>query len=339
MLACVLLDAFSRCASIGEKMLKTRKEKTVYHHKSKWPLYLAVSAGLALCVGTVSFFLYNFIDSKLNGGNSARALVALWNGGNNPDYASVYETSANMLLENPFNNTALTYHGYASFFLAVSQLDTTVAQNYLDEAINCMRLALISARKSLVPQLNYMLGKTYFYKNSITSYYYADLAIKYLKKARESGYVADDIAEYLGLSYASLGMTMESIASFSDALLLRESDLLLLSIAEQYSKAGNNVSASQYLYRVINFSSNDDIVLRGKILLGNIYVENEDYGAAQKEFEGALKLNENSADARYGLGVVFEKKGELARARAEWRRTLRISANHAGALQKISQYR
>lgn len=297
---------------------------------------MAVIFGVAVCVGVSAFFLIRFINSRTINEISVKTIERHWNGGVNPDYAKVYNASRDVLLESPFNNTALTYHGYAAFFLAVSQLDTTLAHDYLDEAINCMRLALLSARKPLVPQLEYMLGKTYFYKNTITSYYYADLAVKYLTMARKDGYRADDIAEYLGLSYASLGLTMESIAAFTEALLVRESDSLLLSIAEQYNKAGQNVAASQYLFRIINDSENDDVVVRSRILLGNIYIEDKNYDGAEKEFNAVLEKNENSSDAHYGLGLVYEGQGDLVRARAEWRRALRIQVNHPGALQKLS---
>lgn len=316
--------------------MKQREQGSVYRHKSRLLIYLAVALAFAICVGIVVFFVVRFFNRRINSNNSVYALERMWNGGNAPDYEAIYETSSKILQENPFNNTALTYRGYASFFLAVSQLDTTLAQDYLDEAINNIRIALLSARSSLVPQLEYMLGKTYFYKNTITSYYYSDLVVKYLTKAQDDGYKADDIAEYLGLSYASLGMTMESIASFTEALLVRESDTLLLSIAEQYNKAGQNSAASQYLFRIINDSENDDIIVRSRILLGNIYVEEEKFDDAQKEFEAVIEKNDNSSDAHYGLGLVYEGQGDLFRARAEWRRALRIQVNHPGALQKLS---
>ena len=178
------------------------------------------------------------------------------------DYEKVYEQGKLFLQEKPYNNTALAYYGYACFFLAVSQNDTFTAQEYLDESINNLRLAMYDASKSLLPQLQYMLGKAYFYKNTITTYYYADLAIKYLTMAKENGYEADDISEYLGLSYASLDMTYESISAFTEALIVRESDSLLLSIAEQYYKAGELSASRQYLFRIITNSSNDEIILK-----------------------------------------------------------------------------
>ena len=253
------------------------------------------------------------------------------------DYQKVYELCKVFLQDDTYNNSALTYYSYACFFLAQSQTDTQQAQSYLDECINNIRVALYEADKTLVPQLQYMLGRAYFYKNTITTHYYADLAVKYLLLAKENGYKADDIAEYLGLSYASLGMTMESIAAFTEALLVRESDSLLLAIAEQYYKANELNAAEQYLFRIIKNSDNEDIVLKSENLLGTIYIDKEDYEGALKEFENVLKKNENSADAHYGIGVIYEKQGNIVKARSEWRKALKIQVNHPGALQKMSE--
>ena len=253
------------------------------------------------------------------------------------DYQKVYELCKSFLQENTYNNTALTYYSYACFFLAQAQTDTQQAQSYLDECINNIRVALYEADSSLVPQLQYMLGRAYFSKNTITTHYYADLAVKYLLLAKENGYKADDIAEYLGLSYASLGMTMESISAFTEALLVRESDSLLLAIAEQYYKAQQLSASEQYLFRIIKNSDNEDIVIRSENLLGNILIDKEDYDAAMEEFENVLKKNENSADAHYGIGVIYEKQGNIVKARSEWRKALKIQVNHAGALQKMSE--
>ncbi len=256
------------------------------------------------------------------------------------DYQAVYDTSAILLEKKPFNNTILVYRGYAAFYLAVSATESQQAQSYIEESIHCLRLATMGAKKKTLGQIYYMLGKAYFYKNSISSYhYYADSAVEYFSKARECGFKADDIAEYLGLSYAQLGMTMESIAAFSEALLYRESDALLLAIAEQYSKAEQNAAAKQYLFQIIQRSNDDSLVIKSRALLGNTLIKENDFDGAQKEFEAILQKNENSAEAHYGMGLVYESQGDMVKARAEWRKTLRIQVNHTGALEKIQQYK
>ncbi len=291
-----------------------------------------VSIVLAVIV-LISVFTTISIKKYQQGRISIKTIKEAWS---EYDYQKVYELCKSFLQENTYNNTALTYYSYACFFLAQAQTDTQQAQSYLDECINNIRIALYEADKSLVPQLQYMLGRAYFYKNTITTHYYADLAVKYLLLAKENGYEADDIAEYLGLSYASLGMTMESISAFTEALLVRESDSLLLAIAEQYYKAKEYSAAEQYLFRIVKNSDNEDIIIKSENLLGTIYIDKEDYASAMKEFENVLKKDENSADAHYGIGVIYEKQGNIVKARSEWRKALKIQVNHAGALEKMA---
>ena len=278
-----------------------------------------------------------FVFARFRGDASVVNLYRAWE---SYDYQNVYDISTDILRKKPFNNAALMLHGYAAFFLSLSATDTTQSQDLLDESINALRLALLTAKDKTVSQLEYMLGKAYFYKDTFSSYYYyADLAVRYLTRARRDGYQADDIPEFLGLSYASLDMTMESISAFTEALLVRESDLLLLSIAEQYYKAGQSVAAGQYLYRISQDCKDEKILLRGSLLHGQIALEDEKYAEAEKEFQAILEKNENSADAYYYLGVLYEKQGDSARARSQWRRALRVQPNHSGALKKMADFR
>lgn len=293
---------------------------------------------VVVAVLAVAFVLASrFVFARFRGDASVVNLYRAWE---SYDYQKVYDISTDILRKKPFNNAALMLHGYAAFFLSLSATDTTQSQDLLDESINALRLALLTAKDKTVSQLEYMLGKAYFYKDTFSSYYYyADLAVRYLTRARRDGYQADDIPEFLGLSYASLDMTMESISAFTEALLVRESDLLLLSIAEQYYKAGQSVAAGQYLYRISQDCKDEKILLRGSLLHGQIALEDEKYAEAEKEFQAILEKNENSADAYYYLGVLYEKQGDSARARSQWRRALRVQPNHSGALKKMADFR
>ena len=79
------------------------------------------------------------------------------------------------------------------------------------------------------------------------------------------------------------------------------------------------------------------MVIKSENLLGTIYIDQEKYDDAMQEFENVLKKNENSADAHYGIGVIYEKQGNIVKARSEWRKALKIQVNHPGALQKMSE--
>ena len=62
--------------------------------------------------------------------------------------------------------------------------------------------------------------------------------------------------------------------------------------------------------------------------MGNIALQRENFEDAEKEFNFILEKNENSADALYGLGVIYESQGDMVKARSEWRKALRIQNNH-----------
>ncbi len=307
-----------------------RRKNTFFRRFAVCVLIIAVAAAIAIPV-------YRFVHSRTASSVKIDDIYAQWNAGR---YEAVYDMTSLILEKKILHNTALTFRGYAGFYLAVAQTDTVQAQSYLDESINCLRVALLSAKKSVQPQIMYMLGKAYFYKNTLSAYhYYSDLAVAYLGAAQDAGYSADDIPEYLGLSYAALGMTRESIAAFTEALLVRESDVLLLSIAEQYYKNGQPTAAKAYLHR-INMDSSDDVLkLKSHALLGQIYLDEKNFSEALAEFQTILEKDPNSADAYYGIGVIYENRGDLIKARAEWRKALRIDVNHQGALKKMAEYK
>lgn len=288
-------------------------------------------------ISVASYLSYHFVVARIYNGASYFNLRNKWN---NFDYQMSYDISAQILYKTPFDPTALMYHGYASYFLAISENDTEQAQFLFNEAINSLRLAILQASDKVVPQLEFMLGKAYFYKDVLSSSnYYSDLAVKYLLLAKSKGYAAVELPEILGLSYSALGMTNESISAFTEALNIRETDVLLLSIAEQYMASNQYSAAEQYLYRISKNCKDEKIILKTHYLLGKIYINKENYTEAENELLKVIEKNENFADAYYELGVIYEKQGDIAKARAEWRKSLRIEYNHIEAQKKLADYK
>jgi len=320
-----------------QTMKMNASRRAVAKRKSRFLLKFFI---FVVIVGSLSFATYYLKKTIETKKRTSTPLSILYDEWNNKNYKVVYDTASQFMETDRFNKTALMFHGYSAFYLAVASTDTSNAQSLVDEAINNIRIVLQDAKPSAVPQLEYMLGKAYFYKNVLSSYhYYSDLAIEHLLASKNYGYEADDIPEYLGLSYSALGRIQESISAFTEALSVRESDVLLMSIAEQYYKSGQPKTAVQYLFRVNSVSQNEELILRSKTLLGQIYIDDEKYAEAREIFEAIIEKEPNSADAYYGLGVTYEKEGDLVKARAEWRKALRIQVNHAGALNKMNSYK
>ncbi len=292
---------------------------------------------ICIIVCCIIAFAVNTVVKKLFfSENSVARMYEAWN---NNEIEKVYEISSNILDEKPLHNTALTLRGYSAFKLSVSEPDNnSLTQFYIDRAINDLRIAKQSAKKKTLPQIYYVLGLTYFYKNKLSSYYYyADLSVKYLELSFAEGYKSPDIPELLGLNYADLGNSKKSIENFGEALLLHESDTLLYNIAKQYYNSGQKDIAKQYIVRTLELSNDDDILSDSHNLMASIYTEEGNYSAARRELDSILEKNENFADAHYGLGVLYEKQGDLAKARSEWRKCIKLQVNHPGALKKLSE--
>lgn len=287
-----------------------------------------------LFLALAGFVSYKIIV-KIQNSPSMSKVYAYWKSG---DYAAVYNETAGVLALKPFDPSAEAYHGYSCFYLGISSTDTTEARQYLDECIFSLRLAMTKASDVLIPQICYLLGKAYFHKDNLAAnHYYADLVVKYINQALSYGYEASDIPEYLGLSYAQLGMTSESIAAFTEALLVNDSDVLLLSIAEQYIKNGRSDVAKQYLVQLIKKTKDQTKEIDASCMLAEIFISEGSLDMALEKYNDVLSKNENCADAYYGIGVIYELQGDLVKARAEWRKALKAKANHQGALQKLGK--
>ncbi len=314
-----------------------RNKKIDKFDSGNFLLYKFIFIRLSLIFLVIAAVIFSVIKLKplFFPDNSVHVLYKYWE---ENDVQKVYEVSGAILEDNPFQNIALTFRGYSAFKLALSQTEnSTEVQTLLDEAINNLRVSLELSGKNKQAQTFYVLGLTYFYKNKLSSYYYyADLAVKYLEMAKNSGYSSKDIPELLGLSYADLGMTDKSIQAFTQALLVHESDTLLFNIAKQYYKAGQGNTAKQYLIRVLDTSNDDEIKINSQNILGKIYLQEGNYAEAKKEFLSILEKNENFADAHYGLGVLYEKEGNKAKARSELRKCLRLQVNHKDAIEKLA---
>lgn len=315
-------------------MNKKQKSNTLVKKEDHLLTRIIVSLSIIIVLAVLGFFVTKKITQTINSKINISSIYELWE---QKDYLAVFDKSSEMLLQKPFNPTALAYKGYAAFCLAISQNELEKAQEYIESSINSLRLACQNPPETLESQICYMLGKAYFQKNLLSAYYYySDSAIYYLNRALELGYEASDIYEYLGLSYANLNMNEESIKAFSNALLTSENDTLLLAIAEQYIKNSQTGNAMQYLYRIRSLSKDDSMVLKASLLLANIYLEEQNYQDAIAEYESILQKDSNNADAFYGIGLVYEQMGDLVKARAEWRKALKAQANHQGAYIKLN---
>jgi tetratricopeptide (TPR) repeat protein len=314
-----------------------RQVKTVWRIVTVLVLFILAGAALPLV-----------INLKNRGGSIQNDLLRLWEEGS---YKNAFDRSKAELDQRPLDYFLLTVHGFSAYQLGISQINSFDTTAYIDECIWSLRKALIAKNSGGDGRVYYVLGKAYYYKGVV----FADLAVKFLEQARALSYAARDIPEYLGLAYAALRDYRSSVAAFTLALnppsageSLPEgageggdeqggsSDLLLLSIARSYIALEEPLAAKAYLLRCIETSRDSWSVLTARLLLGGILAGEGAGEEAEAQYMLVLSENGENAEARYQLGELYAARGDTTRARAEWRRAVRIDPAHRQARLRLN---
>ena len=244
-------------------------------------------------------------------------------------YAQIIEYGGTVLEKNPMDRNALIFVGYSYFFQGISILDMEERNSCMEKAVVLLRRALLTEGKENADVM-YVLGKAYYHMG----FYYCDLAVKYLDAALKKGCDSKDIYEYLGLAYSKLDMSDHAVENFEKSLEVNPSDILILTLAQEYIKAGNMEKAGYYLDKA---GSGDNAVLKEKSLLlkGQRYLGLKEYDKALECFSRVLEINPGSADAYYYTGEVYEARGDLQKARAQWRKAYNLNPEHYKSKLKL----
>ncbi len=284
-----------------------------------------------LVIAAVSVLSFSVITRKIgySGVPSMKEVYADWEDKN---YGQVYEKTAAVLKKYPYDGEALAMHGFASYYIFAEQTDFSVGHTYLNNSILHLRQAMCRVRKAEQPKIAYLLGKAYYQKG----YYYADLAVKYLDYAYDSKMHFTDLAEFRAMSASLLGDSDKAVEAFTEALSENPSDLLLFALAENYMKIGDENNAKLYLFETIDKTNDTLLELKCRYLLGTIFLDEGHIENAEKEFGAILEKDISSADAYYGLGLISELRGDVIKARSQWRKALRLDPLHAQTRVKLN---
>ncbi len=278
----------------------------------------------------IPVFLATGTRSRASG--ERKELLEAWNSG---DYDTAYAISQTALSAKPLDYFSLTVHGFSAYQLGISQVNNFDTLRYIDDCIWSLRKALLLKDSKTDGRVFYVLGKAYSNKGDD----YADLAVKYLEEARSLSFTAADIPEYLGLAYAATGDYRSSVEAFSQALgpsNAEPSDLLLLSIARSYAELDEFETARAYLLRCLELSRDSKTIVTARLFLAQVYEELGNGQEAENQYLLVLDVAGNNADARYRLGELYSKRGDIARARAEWRQALRSDPAHQEARARLN---
>lgn len=269
---------------------------------------------------------------KNRAGNERRELLRFWEEGT---FDRAFEMSKTALSARPLDYFLLTIHGFSAYQMGIAQITTFDTFAFIDECIWSLRKALLLKNAADDGRVYYVLGKAYSYKGDT----YADLAVKYLEKARELSYNAADIPEYLGLAYAAIGDYRSSVEAFSLALgadSSNPSDVLLLSIARSYMALEERDAARAYLLRCIEVSPDSKSVLTARLLLAELSRDMGDFENAENQYITILKESGENAEAHYQLGELYSLQGDTTRARSEWRLAYRTDPAHVKARARLN---
>ncbi|MDR0452694.1 MAG: tetratricopeptide repeat protein [Treponema sp.] len=281
---------------------------------------------ILLALGAASVF---FIGVRKQISSEREELLGLWEEGS---YETAYAVSRDKLIAKPMDFFLLTMYGFSSYQLAVAQINDYDTKSYIDECIWSLRKALLCREGPGDLRISYVLGKAYYAKGPG----YEDLAVSFLESARDGGYEARDLPEYLGLAYAAVRDYRSSVAAFSLALSENNSDLLLLSIARSYIALEETETAAAYLARCVESSRDSNTIITARLLLGEISAKSGDVSGAETQYLAILEENGENAEAHFQLGELYDAAGDGTRARAEWRRAIRINPAHRSARARLN---
>jgi len=287
---------------------------------------LALGAVVVLALGI--YWVVALLGNQVTTGPAQVNVLELWNNGN---YDEILANGREELKRVPLDPGTLVFSGFAAFHKGVAEVTVEKKLPLINQSIVSLRKALLLPNVPLQPEIHYILGKAYFHKGK----FYADLAISNLLKARQLGYDASDMNEYLGMSYSLVSRFGEASEYFLKAVEKTPSDLLLWTLGQTYFQMQRNDDAVRYLRLSIDKTKDRALEQRCRFLLGEIFTKTKQYPLAQVEYQTILDKNPNSADAHFYLGEIALAQGNKDAARAEWRRAFKIDPLHFNANQRL----
>jgi len=266
-----------------------------------------------------------------SGNAERREIQAMFEAG---QFESAYAASRYMLTSRPLDFFLLAVNGFAAYQVGISQMNRHDTLSYINSSIWSLRKAMLLREGTGDGRIYYVLGKAYYHKGPA----HADLAVFYLERALASGFMASDIPEYLGLAHASLNDFRGSVNAFALALSDESrspSDVLLLSIARSYLRLGEMEQAEYFLNRCLEVSRDSRTRIAAGLLRGYIFNQAGEIDRAYAEFLRIIDEDGEDAEVIYQIGALYAAMGDITRARAEWRRALRVDPTHSQARSRL----
>ena len=270
----------------------------------------------------------SYFSGRINSQPSNQNLLSLWD---SREYGSIISLTSRNLESNPMDPYSLFFNGLASFYTALSQVSAQEESLFLTNTVISLRKLMILDSFPKEEIVYYTLGKAYLMKGR----YYADTSLKYLQKATDLGYENADTYEYIGEAYSILGDFQKSIENYEKALVLYNSDRLVLKIAEDCFNFGKYDKSAEYYNKLITDTSDESLKKKGLFQLGKLYYDIKNFTMARDTFAELNNLDPTMVESHFLLGEAYYYLGNTTEARQEWHRTLRINPEHRDARLRL----
>jgi tetratricopeptide (TPR) repeat protein len=296
-------------------------------------LFVVAAASAALVIGLGAILSRTLINQSKMAGQGLLSRKQIQKAWDQKDYQRVYGACRAALDNSPVDSYYLTFLGFSSFYLGVSQISDEEKMKYLDEAVASLRKAMVKNRVPMKREIHYVLGKAYFQRG----FYYQDQAVKYLELALAERMRAQDIYEYLAMAYYSLGNDARSVEYFQKALAQHPSDQLYIAMSAALLKGGKKDEATALLEKAIGLTKDVTAEQKARFALCDIFIQDGAFDKATEQLNAILSEDDQSAEGHYQLGIIYQKNGDSARARSEWRKAVKIDPMHQASRLKLSE--
>ena len=118
---------------------------------------------------------------------------------------------------------------------------------------------------------------------------------------------------------------------------LRDANQSLMATRLPYSDYEGILADMDKAGYYLDKAGTDNGVLREKSLLlqGQRYIGLKEFDKALESLSKVLELNPGSADAYYYIGEVYEAKGEMQKAKTQWRKAYNLNPDHYKSKLKL----
>lgn len=260
--------------------------------------------------------------------NQVISISELWD---DQRYSKIVDISEQRLAIDPMDKNALLFAGYSRYFLALSRLSSEQRNFELDLCIRHLRKLLASGDDTNKARIQYILGKAYLGKGP----FWSDLALKYLTLTLESGYMPEDLYEYLGRASSSAGKHEAAFEWYDKAAKNYPTDRLLLTLGEESFRLARYDDAAEYYRSAISLSQDDTVIKRGLSQLGKLYYDVKNYEMAKGVLENLVSMDSTSENGLFLLAETYHELGRESDARIFWHKVVRLNSRHIGALRRL----